>query len=115
MANPGAASTVTTNYLGMGTPYQIPASATGALGFYGATPVVQPSGASQSAVPTTAITTVVTTAATATSPYGYATSTQADAIVAAVNSLISRVSADTTLVNQMRSDLVTLGLLKGSA
>lgn len=85
------------------------------VGLYGATPVAQPSGASQSAVATTAITTVVTTAATSTSPYGFATAAQGDAIVAAVNSLIARVAADTTLVNQIRSDLVTLGIIKGSA
>lgn len=40
------------------------------------------------------------TAATSTSPFGY-TSTQANAII--------------TLVNQLRSDLVALGLIKGSA
>lgn len=63
------------------------------VSFYGVTPVVQPSSASQAAV--------ATTAATATTPWGFTTSTQANAIV--------------TLVNQIRSDLVTLGLLKGSA
>lgn len=85
------------------------------VAFYGATPVAQPSGTSQSAVATTAITTAISTAATNSSPYGYATAGQADAIVAAVNSLISRGAANTTLINQMRSDLVTLGILKGSA
>jgi len=63
------------------------------VGFYGTTPIVQPSGADQAAVGTAA--------ATASSPYGFATSTQADAIV--------------TLVNEMRSVLVNLGLMKGSA
>lgn len=115
MSNPGAASTITTNYVGGGSPAQIGAASTDYVGFYGATPVVRPSGANQGAVATTAITTAVSTAATSTSPYGYATSTQADAIVAAVNSLISRVSATDTLVNQIRSDLVTLGLIKGAA
>lgn len=77
-------------------------SAADLVGFYGATPAAQPSGTSQSAVATTAITTLATTP-TATD------------IAVAVNSLISRQSAAVTLVNQMRSDLVTLGLLKGSA
>jgi len=53
----------------------------------------QPASASQAALGTTAATTAT--------PWGFATSTQADAI--------------TTLVNQLRSDLVTAGLIKGSA
>lgn len=68
-------------------------SATEKISFYNATPVVQPSGAGQDAV--------ATTAATSTSPWGFSTSTQADAVV--------------TLVNKLRSDLTTLGLIKGSA
>ena len=44
---------------------------------------------------------VGTTAATTTSPWGFSTSTQANAIV--------------TLANQLRADLVTLDLIKGSA
>lgn len=73
--------------------YQIGASATlDYVGFFGATPVVQPTSASQAAV--------TTTASTTTTPWGFSTSTQADAIV--------------TLVNKIRADLVTLGLIKGS-
>jgi hypothetical protein len=49
---------------------------------YGATPIVRQA----------AVTTVTTTAASSTTPYGYTTSTQADAIVTAVNALISRLS-----------------------
>jgi hypothetical protein len=62
------------------------------LGFYNATPIVQPAGADQAAV--------ATTAATDVSPFGY-TEAQANAIVA--------------LVNEMRSVLVNLGLMKGAA
>ena len=63
------------------------------LAFYGVTATVtQPSGAAQAAVVTTAATTGAAT-------YGF-TSAQANSIVA--------------LLNQIRSDLVTLGLLKGS-
>jgi hypothetical protein len=63
------------------------------LGFYNATPVVQPSGASQAAV--------TTTAATQTTPWGFSTQAQADAIV--------------TLVNALRTAMVNTGLIKGSA
>lgn len=72
--------------------------------FFGATPIVQPVGAGQAAVATTA----VTTAATQTTPYGFATSTQADDLTAVV-------AANRTLVNQLRADLVSLGLIKGAA
>jgi hypothetical protein len=62
----------------------------------------EPSATAQSAVATTAITTLVTTP-TATD------------IAIAVNSLIARVSAAVTLTNQIRSDLVTLNGIKGEA
>lgn len=68
-------------------------SASEKISFYGFTPVVQPSGSGQAAV--------ATTAATSTSPWGFSTSTQANAVV--------------TLVNQVRADLVSLGLIKGSS
>jgi hypothetical protein len=62
---------------------------TGSLvGFYGATPIVQPA---------TGGTAVSTTAATSTTPFGFTTSTQANAIV--------------TLVNGLQSALVSLGLI----
>lgn len=72
--------------------YMVGQSATDKVGFYGATPVAQASGVAQAAVGTAA--------ATKTSPAGYATTTQADALVA--------------LVNEMRSVLVDLGLMKGT-
>jgi hypothetical protein len=53
-------------------------STTEKISFYGVTPVVQAS----------AVTAVTTTASTTTTPYGY-TSTQADAIVTAVNAIIT--------------------------
>lgn len=62
------------------------------ISFYGATPVVQRSGAAQAAV--------ATTAPTASSPYGY-TQAQATAII--------------TLLNEIRAALVAAGLIKGSA
>lgn len=63
------------------------------LSFYGAAPIVQRAGAAQAAV--------VTTAATQSTPYGYATQAQADALVA--------------LVNELRAAMVALGLIKGAA
>lgn len=71
------------------------------VGFYGATPVVQPSAAEQSAVATTAITTVETWTTTV--------------WAASINSLIERVESLTTLANQLRTDQVSLGLIKGAA
>ena len=67
-------------------------STTDKIGFYGVTPIVQRTSASQAAV--------TTTAATSTSPIGFSTNTQADAIV--------------TLVNELRAALVAVGLIKGS-
>jgi hypothetical protein len=70
---------------------------------YALTPYTdEPAATAQSAVATTAITTLVTTP-TATD------------IAVAVNSLISRQSACVTLLNQIRSDLVSLAAIKGSA
>ena len=105
-----------TEYLGSGdSEGEILGRSGGKAAFYGGTPTTRPAATAQSAVATTAITTVITTAATNSSPYGFATAGQADAIVAAVNSLIARVAANTTLNNQVRSDLVSVNLIKGSA
>lgn len=83
------------------------------LGFYGATAISQPTSADQAAVATTAITALVTTAATSNSPFGF-TSAQANAILAAVNSLITQGAALVVQGNRNRTDLVALGLVKGS-
>lgn len=74
--------------------------------FYGADPITQPSGSTQAAVATTAITTAAIT--TTTNAYGYATTTQANDIAAIAD-------ATRTLLNQLRLDLITLGIIKGSA
>lgn len=71
------------------------------ISFYGKTPVAQPSATAQSAIATTALATI-----------GSTTLTAAD--LTALNALVTRATAHTTLLNQIRSDLVTLGLLKGS-
>ena len=104
--------------------------------FYGATPVVQPSGSSQAAVvasllttvAATALSTVAVTAATTANANGYSTNTQADAIPVRINQLVVDanvfdakinqavvdIGALTTLVNQLRAEVVTLGLIAGA-
>lgn len=72
------------------------------ISFYGVTPVVQPAATAQSAVATAAITTLATTP-TATD------------IATIVNALIVRVEAVRVLTAQQRTDLISLGLIKGSA
>ena len=78
------------------------------IGFFGKTPVSQPTGSTQAAAATTAVTTAATTDGTVTNHWGFATSTQA-------NNVAARVVANTTLLNQLRTDLVNLGIIKGSA
>jgi hypothetical protein len=72
---------------------KIGAATTDKIGFYGATPIVQRAGAAQAAV--------ATTGSTNSSPYGFTTAAQADALV--------------TLVNELRAALVALGAIKGAA
>lgn len=74
------------NNLSAGT--RIGDTATSLVGFYGATPIAQPS---------TGATAPTTTAATTSSPWGFATSTQANAIV--------------TLVNGLQTQLIALGII----
>jgi hypothetical protein len=77
-------------------------------------PVTRRASSSQAAVTTTVGSAVATTGATSSTPFGYAEA-QANAIVTNVNALRVDVLALTTLVNQLRSELVTLDILKGSA
>lgn len=100
--------------LGTTTGTKIGATSQQKLGFFGATPVVQPTSANEAAASTASITVVVTTATTATSPVGFTTTAQANAIPTAINSLITQVGLLTTLANQLRADAVTVGLIKGS-
>jgi len=71
-------------------------STTEKISFYGVTPIVQRSGASQAAVSTTASVNTTDGAVA-----GYATTTQANALV--------------TLTNEIRAALVAVGIIKGSA
>lgn len=96
MSNPGPASTTTTSYgFGPGDPALIGSTTSSYVGFYGAAVTTRPASASQAAAISTAAVSISAT------QWGFATSTQANAAI--------------TLVNQLRADLVSLGLIKGSA
>lgn len=73
---------------------QLGSTVTSRVAFFGATVTIQPTTSNEAAAISTA---AVSQAGTI---HGYATSTQANQIV--------------TLVNQLRADLVALGLIKGS-
>jgi hypothetical protein len=93
-------------------------STTDKVAFYGSTPVVQPSSASQAAVTATAVTAIGTTtisAANTSAVFGFSSSTAGTALVTRVGQLQVDAAAAIVLLNQLRSELVTLGLLKGSA
>lgn len=85
------------------------------IGLFGVTPVVQPVGAAQAAVATGAITPLVTTGVTQSSPYGFAGAAQGDAIATQVNLLITQGAALVALANAIRTALVNLGGIKGAA
>ena len=80
----------------------IGADTTQKIGFFGYTPAVQQAATAQSAVATTALTTITDIVTTA-------------SLTGAFNSVVSRVSALITLTNQLRSDMVAYGLSKGEA
>jgi hypothetical protein len=79
--------------LATGTGTKFGTAITQKMGFYGVTPIAQRAGAAQVAV--------ATTASTNTTPFGYTTAAQADAIV--------------TLVNELRAWAVSQGFIKGAA
>lgn len=81
------------------------------VGFYGATPAVKPTTVA-TALDTTAITAAFTTTITGT--FGFVTSEQGTAVLAAVESLVSKVAALEATVNTVRAGLVTEGLITGS-
>lgn len=72
----------------------IGAASTNTLGFFGQAGTTWPTSASQAAAASTAA------ASFSATQWGFSTSTQANAVI--------------TLVNQIRSDLVALGIIKGS-
>lgn len=93
MANPNQSTTST--YIGGGAAVRVGDATSSPVAFYNATLTTQPTSASQAA----AISTAAVSALSGTI-FGFATSTQPDQMV--------------KLLNQLRSDLVALGLIKGS-
>jgi len=90
-SNPGPSITTGSTIGGLGSPFTMGASASSLLSFYGVTPIVQPTSATQAAL----------TLTTATSGgFGFSTS-------AAFNAFSAQ-------LENIRASLVLLGLLKGS-
>lgn len=87
--NPGPSITTGSTDIGLGSPQTVGTDAASLVAFYGETPIVQPSSASQAAV---------TSSATATTTV-----------------LRAQLTATMVLANALRSALVNLGLIKGSA
>ena len=85
------------------------------ISFYGYTPIIQRANAYQATVLTTAISAVTTTGALSSSAFGFSTAAQADAIITAVNSIITRQELIRVLAVELRNAMVALGLVKGSA
>lgn len=88
------------------------------IAFWGAAPVVQPTSASQAKVTATATTAMSTTltisAANTSKVFGFSSSTVAKEVVKSVKEQQVDLAATIVLVNKLRADLVTLGLIKGS-
>lgn len=83
------------------------------LGFWGVTATSQPTSANEAAVASTAFVTATGTISSAT-PYGLLTTAAVQALIDLANSSAARATALTTLVNQLRADLVSVGIIKGS-
>lgn len=106
------------------TPYQtsnavgqnVGGSATDLLGFYGVTPISQPTAAAQAAVTKTLATALATTvfSEAKTGMWAFGSSTVAKLYRTRINQAVVDIGALTTLVNRLRTDLVSLGLVKGS-
>mgnify|MGYP000966250006 CR=1 FL=1 len=86
------------------------------VALWGATGTTQPSATNQAAVTTTAFSTLVLSATNvSTSAFFLVNSTQIATLVSLVNEATARATALTTLVNQLRTDLIASGNIKGSA
>ncbi len=86
-------------------------------GFFGVAPVAQPASASQAAVTVTAVTAIATTvfSTAAAGVYGFQSSTAATALVTRARQMQVDVEALGVLVNQLRAELIALGLISGAA
>ena len=70
------------------------------IAFYGAATVIQPTSSAQAAITATSVAGAMSTPTGAVTVWGYSTAAIANSIV--------------TLANELRADLVALGLIKGS-
>jgi hypothetical protein len=98
--------------------YTVGQSATDLIGFYGATPLAQQSGSGQAAVTitaTTALATATISQVATSGKWAFASSTVALAYVARIKQMQVDIEAVGVLLNQLRSDIVDLGLIKGSS
>ena len=94
--------------------YVVGQSASDLVAFYGFTPIVQPSSASQSVV--TAITdTSGGTGSYTTGLQALSGTFNSTLIANGLSTVAAQGNANKVLINQLRSDLVALGLIKGSA
>jgi len=71
------------------------------VGFWGATPVNQPADTNQFAITTTALTTITDIVTTA-------------SLTAALNAVVARVNSISLWADRVRTDLVEVGIQKGS-
>lgn len=83
------------------------------LGFYNATPVVQPASANQATIG--APTYAAPDAGTVDGTYGAEEQAVIESLRTQLIALAADVATHRTLLNQVRADLVTLGILKGAA
>lgn len=87
------------------------------LGFYGATPIVQPSGANEVAIGSLSMTSVTVTSVGATNSSDQSTTINSN--FNSINTQLSNGAADfaaiKVLLNEIRAQLVNLGLWKGSS
>lgn len=90
---------------------------TDTVGFYGVTKVAQAASASQAAVTRTATAALATTvlSAAATGMWAFSSSTVAQTWRTRINQCVVDIGALTVLVNKLRTDLVAIGIIKGSA
>ena len=112
-----ATDSLETNTPKTGGGYVVGQSSSDLVGFYGATPVAQQSGAGQAAVTITAVTALATAVISqlATSgKWAFSSSTVAKAHVARAIQMQVDIEAVGVLLNQIRADIVDLGLIAGA-
>jgi hypothetical protein len=93
--NPGPAITTGSTDIGLGSPQTVGTNEDSLIAFYGATPIAQPSGATQTTITATWVT------LSAGAGFGFLTSDQIISVIAAIQ--------------QIQHVMTTLGLWKGSA